>query len=376
MEKTDEVSKQGRVVVLHTNDDRERISNHEIAVQNDVAKKLAALKYYAFTGHYDPTNCYPQKLYFVPATTLAGSETARALGIRSEHDLFGGVVPYRFTGTKAITHPLVHSGAFAPRGWSHGFACRVRQVTLFGYSSFTLEDARHAGALVLDQCPARVKPAHATGGRGQTVVSSIDELDQFLGKLDPAEVSNHGVVIEQNLDRVTTLSVGQVRVADLVVTYYGKQRLTKDNNKHEVYGGTDLVVVRGGYKDLLQLVLSPAVRLAILQARAYDTAADAIPGFIASRRNYDIAQGLDQAGRQCSGVLEQSWRIGGASTAELAALEKFRADSTLRVVRASSIEAYGSHEIPPNAVVHFCGIEEGAGAITNYSLVKPHADPF
>jgi carbamoylphosphate synthase large subunit len=105
--------------------------------------------------------------------------------------------------------------------------------------------------LVLDHGPARVKPARGVGGRGQKVVSTVEELDAVLTNMDQTEVANHGVVIEQNLGRVTTFSVGQVRVSDLVVTYYGKQRLTKDSRESDVYGGSDLVVVRGDYEELL-----------------------------------------------------------------------------------------------------------------------------
>src|SRR5262249_20209871 len=41
-------------------------------------------------------------------------------------------------------------------------------------------------------------------------------------------------------------------------------------------------------------------------------------GFAASRRNYDVAQGIDADGWPQSGVLEPSWHVGGASSAELA----------------------------------------------------------
>ena len=72
------------------------------------------------------------------------------------------------------------------------------------------------------------------------------------------------------------------------------------------------------------------MRQAIEYARIFDTAAAIFfPGCFASRRNYDIAQGRDGNGRERFGVLEQSWRVGGASSAEIAALEAFRADPGL-----------------------------------------------
>jgi hypothetical protein len=74
-------------------------------------------------------------------------------------------------------------------------------------------------------------------------------------------------------------------------------------------------------------------------------------------------------------VLEQSWRIGGASGAEIAALEAFRADPGLRVVRASTVEAYGAGAVPPpGATVYFCGVDDDAGPITKYATVERHAD--
>ena len=99
------------------------------------------------------------------------------------------------------------------------------------------------------------------------------------------------------------------------------------------------------------------------------------PGFFASRRNYDIAQGSDAQGRRRSGVLEQSWRLGGASGAEIAALEAFRADPNLQSVRAATVELYGEgHPPPPRAVVYFEGIDPTVGPMTKFAMLKPDAD--
>ena len=137
-------------------------------------------------------------------------------------------------------------------------------------------------------------------------------------------------------------------MADLVGTYYGTQFMTTNNRGAEVYGGSDMTVVRGGFDALLALPLSEEVALAIDQARTYDAAAsECFDGLYASRRNYDVAQGRDGAGRSGSGVLEQSWRLGGASGAEIGALEAFRADPSLRIVRATTREVYGdAPELP------------------------------
>jgi hypothetical protein len=207
------------------------------------------------------------------------------------------------------------------------------------------------------------------------VVADAGELEAALAAIDAAELAGWGLVLEENLTEVTTHSVGQVRVAGLVASYHGTQRLTPDNAGVAVYGGSDLLVARGGFDALLELELPPGARRAVAQARAYDAAATAcFPRLLVSRRNYDVAQGLDAEGRRRSGVLEQSWRIGGASGAEVAALEAFRADPALRVVRASTVEVYGEDAAPPppHATVHFRGTDDHVGPITKYVLVEAH----
>ena len=136
------------------------------------------------------------------------------------------------------------------------------------------------------------------------------------------------------------------------------------------------VFVRGDYDQLLRINLPAEARLAIEQARIYDGAANDIPGFIASRRNFDVAQGIDDRNQRCSGVLEQSWRIGGASPAESAALAAFQSNPNLRAVRASCVEAYGSHAPPADALINFQGVDERVGPIVKYTVLDTHAcDP-
>jgi hypothetical protein len=349
-----------------------RAGGHEAVTRTGVARRLAALKGFAFAGEHDPAQRYPGPVYLVPACTLVGVEAARALGIRGEDDLFGAVVPHAFVATKVITHPLVAEDAAAPAGWSSAFPERVRDAVLGGFSVFTAEDARRAGARLLERGPVRLKPVLAMGGRGQEVIETVGELEKALAAMPPDELASHGLVLEEDLTDVTTYSVGQVRVGALLASYWGTQRLTPDHSGAAVYGGSDLVIARGDFDALLALGPPPEARLAIAQARAYDAAAMAcFPGLIASRRNYDVAQGTGPAGRR-SGVLEQSWRIGGASGAEIAALEAFHADPGLAAVRASTFEAYGACEPPPHAAVYFRGTDEEVGMITKYALVEPH----
>jgi hypothetical protein len=207
------------------------------------------------------------------------------------------------------------------------------------------------------------------------VIRSLTELAEALAGTDAAELADAGLVLEENLTAVTTYSVGQVRVADLTATYYGSQRLTTDNAGDEVYGGSDLVVMRGNFDALVQLTLPEHIRTAVEQARVYDAATSVFPGLFASRRNYDVAQGTNARGHRRSGVLEQSWRVGGATGAEIAALEAFRADLGLQVVHASTFEVYSESQAPPpHATVYFRGVDEHVGWLTKYATVRAHGD--
>ncbi|PAU60925.1 DUF3182 family protein [Pseudomonas indica] len=361
-------------VVLYPN--RRSEPQHERVVHAALAQRLAALLGMDFRGDFDPTARPPEPVYFVPSDSIVGLDEARRLGIVSEQDLFGGVVPHSFMATKAITHPLVRAKAAAPAGWSAAFGRRVERAVFRGFTVFSLDDARMAARRLFADGPIRIKPVRATAGRGQMVVNDVAELEAALDAQCVDELANCGLVLEEHLERMTTFSVGRVRVGELLASYCGTQRLTVDNQGETVYGGSDLLVVRGDFDALLQLDLPEAARLAVTQAQLYDSAAsECFAGLLASRRNYDIGQGVDARGRVRSGVLEQSWRIGGASGAEVAALQAFHGGGQ-RAVRASTVELYGGRETPPpQADILFDGLDEEVGRITKYITVEAYEHP-
>ena len=363
----------GIVVVYSCRDD---LCDHEIATQHALAEKLAGIRGDEFAGNYEPASRYDRPLYFVPNDTLVHGQASEALGIYGEHDLFGGVVPHAFVATKTITHELPPSVRLVPEGWSEDFSRRVRDVVLPGYSAFSRRDALDAGLKLLERGPVRLKKPSGIGGLGQSVVYRREQLEDALEALDGKELGRIGLVLERNLLEPDTRSVGQVRVGGLLATYCGTQRLTPDNNGADVYGGSDLIIVRGDFDDLLQLPLGQHVHVAISQARTYHAAAmNCYPNMFASRCNYDIAQGVDEEGRWFSGVLEQSWRIGGASGAEVAALEAFRDDPSLSVVRASTTEVYGERPaLPSGATVYFQGVDNKVGQITKYARLEEYGN--
>jgi hypothetical protein len=88
---------------------------HERGTLEAVAKRIAHLKRYEFDGWRNEIHQCPGNIFFVPDDTLMLDE-ASSLGIRSPDAFFGGVVPYPFVKTKAITHQLVDGQADRPGG--------------------------------------------------------------------------------------------------------------------------------------------------------------------------------------------------------------------------------------------------------------------
>lgn len=352
-------------------------SEHERSTRREIARRLARLKAIEFGGECDVHTLPEGGGYLVPGDTLVGEPEARRLGIVCHDDLFGGVVPYAFVSTKAITHPLIGPGAVAPLGWCERFAPLVDGAVLDGWTAFSVADALLAGLRLLEAGAVRIKCVRATAGRDQWVVTDANELCQRLAALDGTAVAEHGVVLEQNLSEVETFSVGQVWVGGLVCSYHGVQRLTRDNQGASVYGGSTIHAVRGDFDVLLTACATPAVRLAVQQASRYHAAALAcFPGMVLSRINYDVARGRDASGRWRSGVLEQSWRVGGASGAEIAALEQFMARPGCDAVTCASHEVYGEPAPPPaTATVYFQGHDPTVGMLTKYALVETNVHP-
>lgn len=363
------------VVLLDTTGDTDPLG-HDHLTRVAMAERIAALHGGRYAGMFDSRKNYgTSSPYFIPDCTLL-AEQAAAVGIRNENDLFGGVVPHAFLINKTISHPLVGAGAVAPDGWSPRLAQRFGDTVLPGFSAFARADARLAGERLLADGRVRVKLAWGIGGDGQTVAASVDEIEDALAGVDDDVLRRHGVVIERDLGETLTYSVGRLRIAGLSVAYYGTQYLVEDRDGKTVYGGSELVVARGGFADLLQSPLGEEARNAVRKAIDYDAAVSAeFPAFFASRRNYDVACGEDSAGKVHCGVLEQSWRIGGATPAEIAAVEALREDPALTSVTASTHEVHEPRTAPPGARVHFHDPHCESGPILKYSQVRRHGHP-
>jgi len=283
--------------------------------------------------------------------------------------ILGGVVPAMFVGTKAITHGLVHPDAACPPEWSPLMAELTSDCVLRGYTAFTREDAVEAGRRLLVHGPARLKDVCGKAGLGQAVVRDEGELLAALALEDPASLARCGLVLEQDLLDVVTYSVGSAELRGERISYWGQQNLTRDHQGREVYGGSDLFVVRGDLDTLLNRDLPPALARAVEVTGTFDRAArQAYPDAVLTRRNYDVIEGLDVHGQRHVGVLEQSWRIGGASGAEIAAFEAFRQEPDTETVRCSTVEIYDRVVPPAGATVYYLGDDPVVGPMTKFAM--------
>jgi hypothetical protein len=88
-----------------------------------------------------------------------------------------------------------------------------------------------------------------------------------------------------------------------------------------------------------------------------------------------VVQGTDHDGRPHAGVLESSWRIGGASGAEAVALLRFRDDPGRRWLSVRTEEHYGTDAVaPPGANVVFHGVDPAAGPLLKCTVVEADDD--
>lgn len=344
---------------------------HEHATHQAIAERVAALLGLPCGG--DWCEGLPSgSAYLVPRQPLSGMADAARYGIRCEDDLLGGWVPLAWMATKAIVHPLVAADAAAPAGWMQRLGEDAWDLALPGYTAFSAADAFAAGRRLLRRGPVRLKPAGADGGRGQIVVRDAAALDSALAGLCVDGVMRDILAVELNLEEVMTFSVGEVHLPGRTISYCGTQRTTPGRNGEEAYGGSALLAVRGGLAELLRAGLpqehEDAVRLAI---GFEDLLRRHVPERIVSRRNYDIARGRDQRGEWHMGILEQSWRIGGATPAELAAFEAFARNPRARKVHATCVEAHSwPDRLPPGAAVYHRGSGAGDGPLIKYAWAE------
>ena len=347
----------------HANcNEHERLSRHTLLTH------VAALLDVPLLAPLGAEEARGRSVFLVPGDAIE-VPLAQQAGITGPQHILGGVVPATFVGTKAITHGLVDAAAQHPADWSPLMAELTGDCVLRGFTAFNRDDAFRAGRALLTHGPVRLKDVCGKAGLGQSVVRDEAQLLAALALEDEACLARCGLVLEEDLGDVVTYSVGSTELGGETVSYWGQQNLTTDHQGREVYGGSDLFLVRGDLDALAERDLTPLLAGIVAKAAAFDRAARlAYPAAILTRRNYDVIEGTDAQGQRRIGVLEQSWRIGGASGAEIMAFEAFRAEPDTDSVRCSTVEVYDRAIPPAGATTYYLGDDPVVGPMLKFAV--------
>lgn len=304
-----------------------------------IASKIANLRGGCGVEEFVPSSMNPDRYYFIPIYPLVAPQ-AEKLGIRGPEDFYGGVLPVTYMTGKGVTHGLVRGDSTKPTGWVEEFPHAISSTVLPGFTVFSEGDAVVAAKkLAQEGLTPRGKRAAATSGYDQYIIRNEKDLERALGDISHDELKRDGYVIEANLENPITLIIGQAEIDGMFVSYYGKQRSTKDTKgKEYAFGGSDLFMVQGKLRDLQEQIKGknlPYAELAIEQVIKFDDHAMNSLGMFGSRRTYDVIQG-SSSGDFYSGVTDPSWRLGGSSASEILALQAFRKNPNLKVVIGST----------------------------------------
>ncbi len=268
--------------------------------------------------------------YFMPFAAVHES-LAYEKGITGEGDVYGGIVRDLAHADKAILHELPEQRSSHPLWYSRAFAKSVGGVVLPGFTSFSVKDATRAFDVMQDRgLAARFKDPSSTGGIGQFLVRSRDELEEALTPYKD-KIPEVGAVLEADLEDHQTVTVGYVDMNGHPYSWYGRPYDVQHNGMTR-FGGNELTVVRGAIKNLMRFATDPRDHLAIRQA-AHVFDAYSLLGATITRATLDAVQGTGSNGEFLSGITDPSLRPSASSAAEIRAVEAFIANPDAEVVK-------------------------------------------
>lgn len=274
-----------------------------------------------------------EEAYFVPSKPLKVDQASK-LGIREKGDLFGAVVRDMSHGNKSVLHVTIPNSNLAGQAYSSDFAFRIRDAVLPGYTTFSFDEALQAYKILFSEFGSvRVKDPSESDASGQYVFMTEEDLAIFLRQYGTEKLGTEGLIVEANLCETRTLSVGQIFLGADYYSYVGSQNSVTHEGRSK-YGGTKLKMVRGLLTDLAKTEVDSNVTKAISQAERVLNAFS-IYEPILSRANFDVVQGFDGEGRFLSGITDQSFRLGGASPAEVLAIKELNAKASNKFVVSS-----------------------------------------
>lgn len=286
--------------------------------------------------------------YHIPSKPISSAD-AEKYGIKSSEDIFGGVVEDLLHANKGILHTTLSNTSLHPSGYSQDFPKLIRNAVLPGYTAFS-----KAEAVEIMKCmnkhgtgSVRLKDPLESDASGQYVITNTIELDNVLSKYSDKNIFENGLVLEANINEAVTLSVGLIIFGNQEYSYFGKQKSVFHNGRSK-YGGTEIAMFRGNFNNLINRVDTGSnLHIAISQtSTVFDAFGTLDP--ILSRANFDVVQGFNNKGEFLSGVTDQSFRLGGASPAEVLAISKLNSDKNIECVNAEVDLIYDPTSKPPD----------------------------
>lgn len=275
--------------------------------------------------------------YYVPFAAVH-EPLAHEVGISGEGDLYGGIVKEPQHADKAILHLLPETDTEHPSWYSTRFARNLSNVTLPGFTTFSAKDTFAAFNKMTEAgLTVRFKDPSNTGGLGQRFIGNHEELDKAIQDHGD-KITEAGAVLEVDLTDHATVTVGYVNLAGQTYTWHGRPYDVQHNGMTR-FGGNELTVVKGNFKQLEKHSPNPHDRLAIRQAeRVYE--AYSFLGATVTRATLDAVQGTAHTGEFLSGITDPSLRPSASSAAEIRAIEAFHAHPNAQVVKTRLVYDY------------------------------------
>lgn len=322
-------------VVLLDNPVLEYRANSSVPVNiKAVASRIAN-----YFDNIDASATRTTQTYFVPFAAVH-ADLAKEKGIEGVGNLYGGIVRHHAHADKAILHvtPTQRSDAEIPSWYSREFSYSVQDAVLPGYTAFTAEDVMTGYDLMRhDGFAVRLKDPANTGGLGQHLVNGYSDLHEALVPYRH-KLHKTGIVLEADLYRPVTVTIGYVNLEGEVYTWYGRPYDVEHEGMMR-FGGNELTVVRGDLSVLRGYADNSESLLAIGQAKRVFDAYGLLDTSI-SRATLDVVQGMSLGGSFMSGVTDPSLRPSASSAAEIRAIEALAANPDATVAKTRLVYDY------------------------------------
>ncbi len=338
---------------------RERATDEFVIERNQaLAQYLASITGRIFAGEIFSPRRLGSGDYLLPHKPIS-LEEGRQFGIINPDQIFGAVIEPIYA-EKSIFHKTVPNAKFVPSKFPHEFATFLNDkgIVLIGYTAFSIEDVEKAYDLITDAGYAvRVKHPLGSSSTKQFRAKSKKQVLDFVRSEEVATLRKFGMILEVNLlnpnDKradVEGFSGGWTQLEGNIYSYLGRQMFAETGTTDR-YIGTRLQMVRGSVDNLGEVADSLVYQDVYRQLEKVAEATKLLPYLIGSRMNFDFIYGvregidgiiLDESPSVY--VVEQSFRVGGASGAELVGIEYLKNNHEEASVTAVSRVHYGKEE--------------------------------